>query len=418
MEEKKPKVKKNKNAVLTKKAIEFLKTGPKTRKELWDHLGGPEAVPKSTLSNLTTDLKKRDIINDFKPGEKIVLNAAQSEYGALDKTILNEWVILYAVSRLEGEKGNIKEILDKYLEISAGERSDSAEQMIRYYIESRLVPAGLLEKSRSSDGSGARHEYSVSGTAPIIAEASFEQLDQYLRLYCLENTHIASQTIADRVKLLLYGRDFDSDEISFVSGKLNRFQQESLRNVDKLLKLPYKEKKVLITTKSNSKITDQMISVGLLFYSSEINEFYILGEFNKAEILIRMSSVIEMKETNQENVIFASERFNKYLDEMMGVENGKLYDVRIRFKNTEYVRNRLKSLTAGRKSAHIENINFGNELLYTDKVRGLGLLARTLRSMGACSIVEEPGQLRNMMLDTAGKIEMRYSERQEQLDAE
>ena len=82
-------------------------------------------------------------------------------------------------------------------------------------------------------------------------------------------------------------------------------------------------------------------------------------------------------------------------------------DVRVRFENYPFIRDKIERLCRIRSSGRIEMAD--GDLIYTDRIRGEADFSRFLRRFGRSAIVEEPGSLRQRLIDTSRKVIALYS---------
>lgn len=206
----------------------------------------------------------------------------------------------------------------------------------------------------------------------------------------------------------------------FQHGRQNSFPDKINNQLKFLNDLPYEDKQLNLVFSTPKSIEKQQIlfSVGILFYSVEANQCYLLGKSEKNKtILIRLDR-IDFEATaasDNPNSISAIEKaaLNQVYAEMFSTALDEPEKVEIHFdlfsKNIE---SKVTALHKSRSStSHITQdfINGRKTLIYTDTVRGLSSFAHYLRTFGRSAKVIHPQKLQDMMLASARHVLSSYS---------
>lgn len=412
--------------------IGLLKDGPASYREIFNYVGD---IPKSSFSNIMSSL----VTNGSVQVENKIysLNSPRTFADSpVKQHELRKWLILFVLN-MAGEPITLNDICDDYrsysndlfvtignqedkyddeadepesfvkADKSAGaddiyqkQYEDSVKQGIRIALK-KMTDEGIVEVARTE---GNKFFYGLTPAAPKISEVDFLELEMLHSYTNCFDVSSATSNLAERIGLIAGGLDCLAVN---KFGKQNTVSIEEINTLNQLIKLQYKTKKIEIT-RNNGKVN--VVAIGLIVYSEETNEFYIIGRAEEDVIKnIRLSSVIQMKETGEDNELFENEWFMDYKDELFAVDGGELINVALRFRNTPSVALRVSSMAEGRRFAQIDwDHNEGKEILYKDKVRGMEAFARYIRGFGSDVIVDSPDVLRDRMLKTIDNLNSLY----------
>ena len=192
------------------------------------------------------------------------------------------------------------------------------------------------------------------------------------------------------------------------AGKQNRLSKEQLALLGQFQQFPYPEFSLRIPYRTNrgADVT-ATFSVGMIVYSVEANRIYLLGKNSEkrntiiALDRIRMDGVAILETPNY---CYQSAEFHRIFEEMFHLSADEPVEVRVRFQNLPFIRNKVQRLCEVRKQAKTERIREDSEILYTDTLRGIGDFARYLRRFGRSAIVDAPEELKEMMLFTSRRV--------------
>ena len=195
------------------------------------------------------------------------------------------------------------------------------------------------------------------------------------------------------------------------SGKHNVLTEEQVQMLQRLDRHPYMEKELIVTFRTNAgSEVSRNICVGIIVYVVETARIYLIGEDARRKeqapgryyVSIPMDRIISVSEGERVNTCYNTPEYHRIYREMFQVSTEDPMDVRVRFENFTFIRDKIERLCAVRETAHMEIT--GSEIIFTDTVRGKGDFARYLRRFGRSAIVEEPAQLREIMMNASRKI--------------
>ena len=207
----------------------------------------------------------------------------------------------------------------------------------------------------------------------------------------------------------------------FLHGRQNSFPDNINSQLKSLNKLPYEDKQLNLVF-SSPRLTEKqqfLFSVGILFYSTETNQCYLLGKSEKQEKLLVRLDRIDFKATTASDVpnsISDTEKItlNQIYAEMFSAALDDPEEVEIHFdaysKNIESKVNALHKYRSTTSRITQDFIDDKKTLIYTDTIRGLSSFAHYLRTFGYGAKVIRPQKLRDMLLTSAQQVFNNYSE--------
>ena len=217
--------------------------------------------------------------------------------------------------------------------------------------------------------------------------------------------------------------DGSEPEISKNIGKEKMIPSAWLHILYELDRLEYKTRQIWITYQTKTEgILTTAFKTGMAVFSTETLRIYLVGRNEVNLYRVIPLDAIDIEQTkaantdgpdgqNQKqpacarNVKFQSIEYRKLFDEMLNVSVEDPIKVKVRFRNVQYVGERVKRLyNARRSTAEMSVSEGGKSIVYTDKIRGLEDFARYLRAFGSNAVAEEPAELRERMIATNQKL--------------
>ena len=274
-----------------------------------------------------------------------------------------------------------------------------------------LEKEGYIETALDPDDHKTLH-YSLSDAYAVFEEK-----------YCslsrnLNDLHVSSiakvwkplETILQNYKL----PDLDTADPFknyYVIGKKNIFDPDLIKKYNQLLKLPFKENALKIKYKSGEKSKEFDFETGLVYYSTETGQFYMVGRCGEKELSLRLSDVILPNEAlSLSNKVYMNSHYRNVFNEIFQSEfESKCHHIKVRFEKLKNTEDKLKSLVSVRgEPARFQISDDGNEYIYEDTIRGLNSFARYLRAYGRSAIVSQPKQLIHIMCRSAIRTMQNY----------
>ena len=366
-----------------------------------------------------------EIISSPKRGIYVISEKARdmkNPYSRIDRQSVRKWMILLS---LLGEDRTFEGIAD-FLE----KKGLSCAQSVLYEDIKVLLEARLIE--RRTDGKQRIYH----------SESLYETDRREVRQYGANRAQSSA-----RVDILTYGkidlkirhafpgykRGAKRDGIRR-TGKHNALTDGQVQILREFEKHPYKEKELLVTFRTNAgPEVLREISVGIIVYVVETARIYLIGENtwqgpenapqnrenapqepenalqnrenapqHKNRVIIPMDRIISVSEGSRANTCYNSPEYHRICREMFQISAEDPMKVRVRFENYPFIRDKIERLCSARKTARMEIA--GNEIVFTDTVRGKGDFARYLRRFGRSAIVDSPEELRGEMINASRKI--------------
>jgi len=359
-----------------------------------------------------------EIISSPKRGIYVISEKARntmSPYSRIDRQSVRKWMILLS---LFGEDRTFEEIEDFLAKKGIPCAQSVLYEDLKLLMEERLIERGTRGKQR--------YYHSES-----LYETDLREIRQY-------GANKAGNSA--RVDILTYGkidlkirhavpgykRDARGDRIRH-TGKHNALTDEQVQMLREFEKHPFTEKELLVTFRTNAgREVLREISVGIIVYVVETARIYLVGENTwkgqenapqdqentpqgqehtpqrKNRVIIPMDRIISVSEGIRANTCYNSPEYHRICREMFQISAEDPMKVRVRFENYPFIRDKIERLCSARKTARMEIA--GNEIVFTDTVRGKGDFARYLRRFGRSAIVDSPEELRGEMINASRKI--------------
>ncbi|MBQ7265681.1 MAG: WYL domain-containing protein [Firmicutes bacterium] len=258
--------------------------------------------------------------------------------------------------------------------------------------------------------------YSLSEKAPITIPIDADRLWE-LNSKLEDTTSVITditplENITDKIRLLI---DTDRDNINrYRFGRSNEITDEQIQTFNKFTAHPYRSK--CLKLKSLNFPEEDMVAVGLLFYSVETSCFYALAEnITQGRIrTYRLDNIEKIYDTEEDNTIYQSPKYYRIFQEMFSAQyEDKIHNVKVYFQDFGNVYKRFEDLDKLRNTSNIRKIDDPPQdcpykYVYEDNLRGLLDFARYLRSFGTAVLAAEPKELRERMLITYNRILEKY----------
>ena len=411
--------------------IDYIKeNGPVKGTEICRDLGMSRSSLSDDIRSINTG---GEIIFSPKRGMYVTTGEARntnSPYSRIDRQAVRKWMILLSLFK---EDRTFEEIAD----FLAGKGMPCAQSVL-YEDLKFLMGEGLIER-----GTRGKQRYYHSES---LYETDLREIRKYEANRAGNSARVDIST-CERIDLKIkhsvpgYQRSGKREGLRR-SGKHNDLTEEEVRMLQELDRYPYMEKELLITFRTNAgrKVTRE-ICVGIIVYVVETARIYLMGENSwqgqegarqepaevrqgkeiphqspdgagagkggaaprrKNYVIIPLDQVLSISEGDRVNTCYRSPEYHKICREMFQISAEDPMNVRVRFENYPFIRDKIERLCAARETAHMEIA--GDEILFTDTVRGKGDLARYLRRFGRSAIVEEPAQLREELIGSSRKI--------------
>ena len=330
---------------------------------------------------------------------------AGTPYSKIDQKAVRRWMLLLSLSQ---EQKTYDEIMRDLQEAGI-----SCAGHVLYKDLEALQQEGLVQ--RIHDGKQRLYaSTAIYETDPgeVRRFQSRSSAGGRLQISAMESLHL-------KIKHCLPAQDPD-DEVESVAaghsavvsaGKRILLTDEQFRMLQDFEQYPYQESELKITYLSNR---DQKISrdlqTGILVFVVETSRIYLMGRSPAQTTdtarpfqytIIPMDRILRVGPGSRANTCYDAPQFHTICREMFQISTEEPMDVRVRFQNLPFIREKIERLCTIRRTARLEVL--GNELLYTDTVRGEGDLARYLRRFGRSVIVDAPASLRQRMIDSSLK---------------
>jgi hypothetical protein len=167
-------------------------------------------------------------------------------------------------------------------------------------------------------------------------------------------------------------------------------------------------KKLKVKYKTRYKTSDFLIEPLRIVYYEIDNMVYIIGQHNGRIATYRLDRMIEIKATNERFEPIGVEHVESLLEYSWGMEQGNLFNVKVKFLDEANVIYKVKRDLSHRKNKKITE--YEGYIIYEDTIAVINSFKRWLRSYGSSAIVLEPEELRNDMIRSAEQCLSYYIE--------
>lgn len=381
-----------------------------------------DSSSKQTAQNYIVNLKKEGYnICDKQVGTKfyyyLELNdetASLSEYEDINVDVIRKYLIL---RELQSRPMNFETLKTVLLEQDAIDASDTTIlNLINELRETQDIILSQKDKKYYLTGNRIPYVQSFQDLEEVYkvfeelsnvpkSDANYGQLRSvFNKLSVLLDMVEEDENNINNENYLLYGRSYHkASEINLSIAKLSQYD--------------YKNKVLDIVFKSSKKDDDRvLLALGMIVYSVEKDKIYLFGKnmqesLNKSfdnletldenkgnafehrieDYIIKVDSIIEIKETAMENKHFNSPYFQNIFETMFSVSTDQEEKICVEFTKIGNVQEKIKNLHKNRKNSHIEDRK--NTIIYTDTIRGIYDFANYLREFGKSARVIESENL-------------------------
>ena len=363
-------------------------------------------IRKATLSEDISALKAQGIPLVTTYGEVCLKQEhAIGYYEPITPATIRQWFILLILTQSRLPL-NFKTLRTEYEELLCECSIDTLHKDLQF-----LQKAGYVSLNTTD------FTYTCTNKYHMFITPSMEELDDFCYRYAQKSESHATDLELSRVHriatILNCGFEdaklFDKNDTYIVHGKRNRMDSISKELLHQFLSSSYQTHTLSIcylTNKGKEITTD--FSVGLIIYSIEKNKIYLLGETPNHKTIISLDSIRYFHNTKGKNTIYNSTTYHKVYQEMFSISVEDPYNVRIRFENQSYILEKVKNLHSNRALSKFYVSDDGNEIIYTDTIRGLGDFSNYLRQFGRSAIVDEPLILREQMIHSSKMLIENY----------
>ncbi len=328
-------------------------------------------------------------------------------------------VMLMITIQLSEKPLTIEEIIPLYERTCSYDQDDSDSITLAVTRKVKL----LTDQGYLVEENG-RYETSLS--APVylpLTEGQIEELNDLILLYGQDVAHAKIlEGIATQLRAVYEGGMLGEDR-KYSGIGLHRIRSDEVqKEVEMINRYAYDRRQLALSYEGRGAVRIELphFSTGLLIYASDKDRLYLIGENSSEEeelrvFILDVAKILEIKETDQENAVFQSERYMRIYREMMVVDLDPPEQVRIAVaagnpnllrKFERHVKVRNEGLPKGQEQAAFEAEE--DRYIYSDTVRGLSELSRFLRQYGMSITVLEPEGLKEKMLFTAKRALERY----------
>ena len=281
-----------------------------------------------------------------------------------------------------------------------------------------LIENGYIDKRRIQYKNGSHVVYSISEKSPAILFESEYELYNFMVFYDNFKSSLSNTAPLESLyKKITSIYDWESyDNATQIYGKSNRIDNKQLDHLNNFVKHPYKTKALIIDYMGREGVIKLGIDSGLLFYSVETNNFYLLcKKISDGNIMqLRLDRIVSIEEGESKNKNYKSLEFLNIYEEMFSAsyDSAKTH-VKVLFQNFGNIEERLSALHRKRKLSKLYKTeplsdDIPHSIIYEDDLRGISAFSRYLRSFGSSALVLEPVELRELMIQSNQKILNNY----------
>lgn len=364
-------------------------------------------IKKATLSEDIAALKNQGIPLETPRG---YIKLSQSEvrfYERITPAIIRQWLILLILSQADRPL-KFQNIVENYTSITGECSIDTLHKDLQILKEQQYV----IQSNKT-------FQYHVTEKFYSFISPDLDTLDNFCYEYAQRADSNPLNNQLSRVHKVASILDCGYEDVNIYTkndtylahGKSNQLSKKQIENLNQVLSTSYQSTclKIRYLTNQREEIS-KIIAIGLIVYSIEKNQIYLLGKSDAQNIIIPISSIIDCTETTETNLHFNSLEFRNIFDEMFSISVEEPISVRVRFANLPFIREKIKNLHTKRALSKMALSPDEAEIIYTDTIRGLADFSSTLRQFGRGVIVDEPESLRLQMISSAEKIVEIYKE--------
>lgn len=400
--------------------------------------------PLNSKGTIAADIKKlRDEgynIDSSRSGyllikdENVMTADIPDDYVLPDKDVFNEWFIMHILQQRYDQYislDKLKQDIDNWFV-----DFEMSDNMLRKCLD-RLEQLQYIEVSGKNElgtvvsltdrewtngleyAPDDKEFYHLLESAPILSLINEDDLFK-----CYENFEYkgSSTELADELeilndKILQVLPDIDpmTADLLRTAGRKNHIPGEMKEKLEEFLKLPFKTEELMISYPFVEGEKEIRFMTGIIVYSLEKNELYLVGESEEKLQLLRFDRIIEVKPGEcRKNEVFLSEKYMKMFEESWSVPAEEEDDVEIRFQNVSSVRGFAEDLEEARnKTANVvypEEKDKDSWIIYTDKIKGINDLLPHIRSYGSSAVIIKPERIRKGMIDKTAELIEKYKE--------
>ncbi|MBO4698085.1 hypothetical protein J5690_00555 [bacterium] len=209
--------------------------------------------------------------------------------------------------------------------------------------------------------------------------------------------YVIAEKIADLMRYRLYDDENLQEKVCSLPIRDNKAKIDNYRETAiKLLRLPFKEKKLHIKWKTKKEeLLEITLSVERIVYSCESGKMHLIGVSDNARNIwdktpIDIADITEVETTDLENKIYNNKRINEILAESVVIDTKEPpHTIEVEFDNTEEIEEKVEQIVSTRLDTAKKEIR-GNKIIYTDTIRGVRDITKILRKFGSsCRITED-----------------------------
>lgn len=208
--------------------------------------------------------------------------------------------------------------------------------------------------------------------------------------------YVIAEKIADLMRYRLYDDENLQEKVCSLPIRDNKAKIDNYRETAiKLLRLPFKEKKLHIKWKTKKEeLREITLSVERIVYSCESGKMHLIGVSDNAwniwdKTPIDIADITEVETTDLENKIYNNKRINEILAESVVTDTDKSHTIEVEFDNTEEIEEKVEQIVSTRLDTAKKEIR-GNKIIYTDTIRGVRDITKILRKFGSsCRVTKD-----------------------------
>lgn len=193
--------------------------------------------------------------------------------------------------------------------------------------------------------------------------------------------------------------------------------------LNQISKYPYRSRALKITHNTRNGERTVILAIGILIYSVEKDQLYIMGHMYDIDAdrfiddfiyNLYYSSIIRIEKTKYPNPFFLDKKFTNMYKTMFSISSEPAEDVIVEFDRVYQVENKIRTLSKNRPVSKVNISTDGLKVIYTDRISGLADFAVYLRRFGrACHIIA-PESLKAFVYETRIKMLKNYEELDEE----
>lgn len=309
---------------------------------------------------------------------------------------------------------------NKYNKKAVNPISLDINQTTFYSLISDMIEDGDIEKIRLGNSNHPKNSkveyiYSLTGKnipirMPLKNDSNNSEVNNLItKLSTIPSEQPFSkqlQTIYKKLCVLYDVPEEDDSKNYIIYGRNRNGLSKASKLFQSIKSYDYKHKVLDITFTSQKGNPQKLaMAIGLVVYSMEKNELYIIGKssstnykFNNSNTIIKVSSIQNISETDLSHNIYHSKEYENLFKSMFSISAESPKRIKVEFDNEANILRKIENLSNRRNVSPPSPNN--SKIIYEDDISGIKDFANYLRSFGKSVQVIYPEDLKQSLYNS------------------